>query len=187
MNGSDHIRLAYEAILAGDFERSIECFLKAIALEPGNASYHYKLSITYARSNKLSKAIEHAELAVRLDPDEASYRAHLDNLMAKQYIRQAEACFSHKDNQLHLAIAFTVQAIALDPLALEAYVLQAVAYSKLEEFDRAVLAAKQLLKLDPQHAIGMQLLAENELKWQQYIQLTLSGTISSNSREDGSK
>ncbi|WP_230876148.1 tetratricopeptide repeat protein [Paenibacillus validus] len=61
MDGELAIKKAYESILNHDFEQAIGWFERAIALNPNNASYHYKLSITYARSNKLSKAIRHAE------------------------------------------------------------------------------------------------------------------------------
>ena len=57
MNGENQIQKAYESILGHDFEKAIEWFEKAIAEEPNNAAYHYKLSITFARSNKLIKPL----------------------------------------------------------------------------------------------------------------------------------
>lgn len=174
MDGEAAIKKAYESILKHDFENAIAWFEQAIALNPQSAAYHYKLSITFARSNKLEKAIAHATQAVRLDPEDEHYSFHLQHLQAKQLIVQAEKLFNETDERLRLAIVLLQQAVELDPLSIEGFLLLGIAYSRLEEYSLAVKAVKELLKLDPQHAIGNQLLTDYELRWKQYMNKALN-------------
>ncbi|TVY11642.1 tetratricopeptide repeat protein [Paenibacillus cremeus] len=179
MDGEEAIRKAYESILKHDFEQAIAWFERAIALKPDRAEYHYKLSITYARSNKLEKAIVHAREAVKLDPRDEHYTFHYNHLQAKALLFQAEKLFEETDERLWLAVAFLKQAVELDPLSLEAFLLLSIAYARLQEFSLAIQAVKELLKLDPQHAIGNRLIEEYQLKWRQYMQKAFpSGTLS---------
>ncbi|WP_372814454.1 tetratricopeptide repeat protein [Paenibacillus sp.] len=174
MDGELAIKKAYESILNHDFEQAIGWFERAIALNPNNASYHYKLSITYARSNKLSKAIRHAEQAVKLEPTDEHYTFHLQHLRAKALLVEAEKLFEESDERLWLAVALVKQAVENDPLSLEAYLLLGIAYARLDEYSLAIGAVKELLKLDPGHSIGNRLLSEYEHKWKQYMRRTSS-------------
>ncbi len=168
MNGEKEIQKAYKSILDHDFEQAIEHFEQAIAKEPDNAAYHYKLSITYARSHKLDKAIEAAERACELDPKLDDYRFHLQNLQAKQLISQAEAFFDDSV-QLHMAITLLKQAIELDPLAVDAYLLMGMAYHGLGEYSRAIQSLHDALKLEPNHTIASKLLREVQQEFKAYF------------------
>ncbi|OXM88042.1 tetratricopeptide repeat protein [Paenibacillus rigui] len=169
MDGEGLIKKAYEAILNNDFEQAIEWFERAIAMNPDNATFHYKLSITYSRSNKLHKAIHHATQAMKLDPEEDHYIFHLQHLQARQTIRQAEKYFNGSEEQLWMAVALLKQAIMLDSLSWEAYLMLGLAYSRLKEYSQAIQAIRELLKLDPEHEIGRQLLDEYQLKLKQLL------------------
>lgn len=151
MEGEAFIKKAYHAILRSDFEQATEWFEKAIERDPENASYHYKLSITCARSSRLAKALEHAKEAVRLAPDEPSYRLHLQTLQAKERVAQAEAALAQGSGQLYLAVALLEEAVRLDPLSVDAYLLLGVANASLSEYPEAVQAMKEVLKLNPLH------------------------------------
>lgn len=164
MNGKQKIQKAYEAILNHDFEQAIDWFEQAINLEPNNAAYHYKLSITYARSNKLTLALKHAEQARQIDSSKDEYRFHLKHLKAKQLIYKAERYFDHTEAHLRIAISLLQQARTMDPLAAEAFLLMGLAYAELKEFDRASAAINEVLKLDPQHDIAKKLILEYESK-----------------------
>ncbi|MFH5184716.1 tetratricopeptide repeat protein [Paenibacillus sp. TAB 01] len=170
MDGDALIKKAYEAILNSDFEQAIEWFERAIAMNPNNAAFHYKLSITYSRSNKLRKAVEHATQAVRLDPEEDHYIFHLQHLQARQTIRQAEKFFHGSEDQLWMAVALLKQAIMLDSLSWEAFLMLGLAYSRLKEYSQAIQAIRELLRLDPEHEIGRQLLEEYQNHLKQYMQ-----------------
>jgi tetratricopeptide (TPR) repeat protein len=159
MNGGEAIKKAYEAILRSDFEQAILWFEEAIAFEPGNAAYHYRLSITCARSNRLTVALNHAKEAVRLAPEEVSYRFHYEHLQAKERVVQAEAALQLGEAQLYLAVALLKDAVRLDPLSVEARLLLGYANGELEEFGEAISVLKEASKLDPQHE-GVQRLLE---------------------------
>ncbi|MCR8634495.1 MULTISPECIES: tetratricopeptide repeat protein [Paenibacillus] len=169
MDGEEQIKKAYESILMHDFEQAIEWFEQAIAIAPDNAAFHYKLSITYARSNKLGKAIEHAKEAVRLEPFEEHYRFHIQHLRAKELILQAQYYFDEPEQRIWMAVTLLQEAIKLDSLSSEAFLLLGLAYSRLKEYSQAIRAIKELLVLDPQHEIGNQLLAEYQLMLKQYM------------------
>jgi tetratricopeptide (TPR) repeat protein len=170
MDGEEELKKAYESILMNDFEQAVEWFQQAIAIDPDNAAFHFKLSITYARSNKLGKAVEHAKRAVRLEPYEEQFNFHLQYLQAKELIQQAEKYFEEPEQQLRMAIVLLKRAIALDSLSTEAFLLLGLAYDRLMEYDQAIQAVKELLKLDPQHEIGNRLFTEYRQKLKQYMQ-----------------
>ncbi|ULL15592.1 tetratricopeptide repeat protein [Paenibacillus sp. H1-7] len=170
MDGKELVKKAYEAILSNDFEQAIVWFEQAIAMEPDNAAFHYRLSITYARSNKLSKAIEHATQAIQLEPEEEHFRYHLQHLRAKEIIQQAEKYINESEGQVWMAISLLKQAVALDSLSSEAFLLLGIAYSIAKEYSLAIQAIRELLKLDPQHEIGIQLFEEYRMRLKQYMQ-----------------
>lgn len=151
MNGDAYIKKAYQAILRSDFENAVLWFEKAIRAEPDNAAFHYKLSITCARSNRLAKALEHARTANRLSPDELSYELHLRRLEARERIHQAESAFSQESVQLYMAVALLKEAIRLDPLSADAYLLLGIAHAAQEDYPEAIGAMKEVLKLNPHH------------------------------------
>ncbi|NOU97526.1 tetratricopeptide repeat protein [Paenibacillus sp. LMG 31456] len=169
MDGEEQIKKAYESILMHDFEQAVEWFEQAIAIAPDNAAYHYKLSITYARSNKLNKAIEHAKEAVKLEPDEEHYRFHFQHLQAKELIQQAQNFIDEPEERSWMAVTLLREAIKLDSLSSDAFLLLGLAYSRLKEYSQAIRAIKELLILDPQHEIGNQLLTEYQLMLRQYM------------------
>lgn len=169
MDGEEEIKRAYESILRSDFEQAINWFEQAIALEPDNAAYHYKLSITCARSNRLFRAIEHAESAVRLEPDNDTYRYHLRHLNARELVGKAQRCFDRNQDQLYLAAAYLKQAVSLDPLNVNAFLLLALAHAGLEEYDGAIRALNELLKLNPQHESARRLLDDYTEQWNHYL------------------
>jgi tetratricopeptide (TPR) repeat protein len=170
MDGEKELQKAYKSILDHDFEKAIEWFEQAVERDPDNAANHYKLSITYGRSNKLAKALEHAGRALELAPDHEPYRFHVQNLLAKEKAAQAQKCLEEGRDQLFMAVSLLRDAVSLDALCTEAYLLLAVAYAELDENFRAVQTLWELLKLDPQNAEAMKLLKQLQSKMKQYIE-----------------
>ena len=152
MEDNPNILKAYEAILKSDFEQAIHWFEQAIVEEPNNASYHYRLSISFARSNKLTKAIEHAERAYELDASVDHYRLHWNTLIARQLLHKADEQLSQSEEVLnHETIEMLKRATELDPLSVEALLILAVAYERGGRLQEALTALRDALKLDPQH------------------------------------
>jgi tetratricopeptide (TPR) repeat protein len=168
MDGEFEIKKAYASILESDFERAIDWFERAVRLDPDNAAYHYKLSVTYARSNKLTRAIEHARSAMKLEPGNDAYKFHADALEAKQLMQGAEKHINGK-TEPHIAVEMLKRAILLDPLLIEAFLLLAVAYGELDEFGFALQSAQNAVKLDPQHAEANRLVEEFKYKLKRYL------------------
>lgn len=164
MKGYHKLRKAYQAILNSDFEQAAFWFEKAIESEPDNADYHYRLSITYSRSNKLSKALEHAEAAARLDPEKELYRLQVATLQARELVVQAEKSLEGKTAQPLLAIALLRQAVSLDPLSVEAFLLLGVSSASASDYAQAVQALHEALRLDPQQESALSLLPVYERK-----------------------
>lgn len=160
MSGEPNIRKAYQAILQHDFELAIDHFEQAIQQEPDNAAYYYRLSITCARSGKLAKALTYADQACRLDGDHPAYRYHLQNLRSKQNVQRAELFIDTLSGGAAQALPLLLEAIELDPLSIEAHLLLSIVYMELQDHHKAVEAARDALKLEPQHVGASNLLKQ---------------------------
>ncbi|MDD9267670.1 tetratricopeptide repeat protein [Paenibacillus sp. GCM10023248] len=164
MNGEDQIQKAYESILVQDFDKAIEWFEKAIAAEPNNAAYHYKLSITFARSNKLMQAIEHATRAAQLEEDNEAYRYHVQVLHARELVEKAQKALTTETEHAERAIFLLKEAIVLDPLAIEAYLILGEAFAFRQDYGRAYQTVLEALRLEPNHEQAKQQAARYQQK-----------------------
>lgn len=160
MPGEAFVKQAYEAILAGDFERAIRAFEQAIAAEPANPAYHHKCSITCLRSAQWPKALRHAQEAVRLAPANADYRYHLASVEARIAAEEAKHELASADPDFDAVIERLCQALDRDPLLDEAYLLLAAAYGALGRFGDAAAAAREALQLNPAHGEAKRLFAD---------------------------
>ncbi|OGX61773.1 MAG: hypothetical protein A2189_06975, partial [Paenibacillus sp. RIFOXYA1_FULL_44_5] len=133
---------------------------QAIELESDNASYHYKLSITYGRSGRLSKAIQHAKQAVHLQQNQV-HLLHLNNLLALELVQEAEKNIQEgSESSYYMAVSLAAKAAELDPLSTEALLVLALAYAGTQEYNQAMQTLRELLKLDPHHESAQHLLQE---------------------------
>lgn len=151
------IQKAYQAILDSDFEQAIEWFERAIDLDPDNAVYHFKLSITYMRSNKLEQALTHAEKALQLDDGNEQYMQHIHNIRARQQTAAVQKMLAGRPDQTEMAINGLKQAVEMDPLYADAYILLAALYDEISHESEAIHVLNEGLKLDPQHEDALQL------------------------------
>lgn len=170
MSGEKEVQKAYESILGQHFEQAVEWFQKAIELEPDNADYHYKLSITYARSGKIKDALLHAERAQALCPSEPAYDAHVRMLRAKELSITAERWIVQGENGCHMAVAYLRQALQMDPLQEGAYILLAAAHAGTKDYREAITVLKDLLQLDPEHEAAPALLEQYQRKLSNYLE-----------------
>lgn len=157
MDGKAHIKRAYEAILSQDFELAIAAFEQAIHHEPNNADYHYKLSVTLARSNRLAQALQHAMAACDLARGHKEYLLHWQHLRAKELTIKAKQLIVPQEVNFMYAISLLKKATKLDPLLTEAWLYMGIAYGRLKEYEKAWLAMQDVLRLDPQHTVALEL------------------------------
>ncbi|CAM4217829.1 tetratricopeptide repeat protein [Paenibacillus tarimensis] len=160
MDGGQCVKKAYESILHGDYELAEHWFEQAVASQPFNPAYHHKCSITCLRNGKLDKALHYAEEAVRLEPHNDEWRFHLNTVRAQMLLKESAAILSADLPDYGIAIARLREAIELDPLLDEGYLMLAAAYGTLRMYDEAALCAKEALKLNPQHAGARRLFAD---------------------------
>ncbi|WP_274364621.1 tetratricopeptide repeat protein [Paenibacillus thermotolerans] len=170
MGGERELQKAYEHILMQHFEGAVEWFLKAIEQDPDNPDYHYKLSITYARSNKISEALKHARTAKRLSPGQSEYDVHLRMLEAKELVLQAERHLNRGKDGCLLAAALLRQALTLNPVDENAYMLMAGAFAGVEDYREAIQTLQELLRLDPEHKAAKELLDQYKIKLAAYLE-----------------
>jgi Flp pilus assembly protein TadD len=170
VSGEKELQKAYESILGQHFEEAVEWFHKAIKQDPGNADYHYKLSITYARSGRLDEALVHAKEAKRLQPAKAEYDNQLRTLQSKQLCQQAERLMERGADHDWLAVSQLREALKLDPLEEAGYLLLAAAYVRLREFKDAIATLRELLELDPGHRTARVMLDEYKQLFMDYLE-----------------
>jgi len=160
MDGETCLRQANEAILQGDFESAIFWFGQAIAIEPENAAYHYRGSVTCARSGKLTQAMTYALRAVELNPDEPSYQLNLRMIMSRKKILDARQLLSLPSPDIELSIAHLKDASQLDPLSAEARLMLGILYRLQRNYKLALDSLQDALQLEPQLEEAKRLLHE---------------------------
>ncbi|MFC4777592.1 tetratricopeptide repeat protein [Paenibacillus sp. GCM10023252] len=160
MNGEDCLKKAYEFILNSDFEGAILWFEQAIAADPSKAHYHYRASISCARSGKWAKAEQYAVQALQLDPEHGEYVYHLQTVKAKLLQGEAELLLAKQPPMLLEAIEMLKESTELDPLNLEAYYMLGVACFTIGQLDEAAAYAREAIRLDPGHTAARRLFAD---------------------------
>jgi len=164
MEGDDCLKQAYGCILQSDFEGAILWFERAIAAEPDNASYYYKCSISYGRSGKWDRALHYAVKAVELDPEQRAHVYQLRTVQASLLLLKARQALGHQPAQTAEAVQSLQEAVELDPLSFEAYVLLAEAYAKLNKLDEGVRCALEAIRLNPSDESARTLFADMSRK-----------------------
>lgn len=155
--GKEFIKEAYRAIFQKDYKKAIELFKKAISRDSNNASYYYKLSITYARNNNLSEALQMIQQAIRLCPEDRVYQQHRQFLKGRKLAKDAFAKIENGEN-LTVILPLLEQSIELDPINTQSRLLYAWLLKKEGKVAEAAHALKELLALDPCHREAKELL-----------------------------
>jgi len=155
--GKEFINEAYRAIFEKDYQKAIEMFNKAIQLDSTNASYFYKLSVTYARNNSLDDALSAMEKALELRPDCLQYRQHFEMLKARK-LSQKALSYAEMGNRDQDALIILEQAVVLDPLNTQVKLLLAFLLERNGKQKEALQTLYDLLALDPFHKEALELL-----------------------------
>jgi hypothetical protein len=97
------------------------------------------------------------------------YRAHLQRLEAQSYLRQAETYYDGTADSLFVVIYLLRQAIKLDPITIESYLLLTESYGGLEEYFLALQTAKEAVRLDPENELAQEMLYKYKRKLQEHL------------------
>ncbi|MFV9510672.1 tetratricopeptide repeat protein [Tepidibacillus sp. LV47] len=155
-SGRSYIKAAYDAIFQNDFQKAIELFKQAIRCEPNNASYYYRLSITYDRSGFMKKAIETAKKACELEPENQGYRYHLQILQSKNLVYVAADLMRHNIFTKEIK-EILIQAKKLDPLNIGAYLLLGIFYGETNALHLSLKEFNSVFYIQPYHLQAKQL------------------------------
>ncbi|TCS84156.1 tetratricopeptide repeat protein [Tepidibacillus fermentans] len=154
--GRSYIDAAYDAIFQNDFHKAIELFKQAIRCEPNNASYYYRLSITYDRSGFMKKAIETAKKASELEPENQNYRYHLQILQSKNLVLVA-VDLMRRNIFTKETKGMLLQAKKLDPLNIDAYLLLGIFYGETNALELSLKEFNSIFFIQPYHLQAKQL------------------------------
>lgn len=119
-----------------EFKEAIDCFNKAIELNPDSSETYYKLGSTYYEMQEFDEAINFLEMAIELNPD--SSKAHY-GLGSTHYEKQ----------EFYEAINCLEEAIKLNSNYPEAYYKLGSIYYDNGKFDEAINYLKEAIKLKP--------------------------------------
>ena len=142
MNNDEAIRLAKQGnqhFAAGEFDLAIECYNKAIALDPEDAEAFYNRGLAYDKKGEFDLAIQDFDQAIALNPEDA-----------KAFYNRGVAY--NKKGEFDRAIEDFNQAIALNPEYAKAFYNRGLAYIDKGEFDRAIEDFDQAIALNPEDA-----------------------------------
>ena len=128
--------LAFENM--GQFEKAIEDFDRAIALDPYFRDAFLNRGTAFENIGRFDSAIENFDRAIALSP---SYEAHFNRGITFE-----------KTGQFAKAIADYDNAIALDPSRYEAYIAAGRSQGKNGSFDKAIEYFSRAIAINPMHA-----------------------------------
>jgi tetratricopeptide (TPR) repeat protein len=169
MDGETCLRQAYDAVFQGDFESAMFWFGQAIAIEPENAAFYYKGSITCARSGRISLALEYASKAVELSPDDPAYQLNLRTITARQRIIDARNLLSQPSPDFEKSMELLKEAAYFDPLSAEARLLLGFVYRMQGDYRLALEYLRDALQLEPGHEDAKRLLHEVRAERRRYL------------------
>jgi len=121
------------------YERAIEDFSKAIALNPDDAEAYYNRGIAYAKLNKYERAIKDYDETIKLNPN---YAAAYNNRGAAYA----------KLNKYERAIKDYDETIKLNPNYAAAYNNRGAAYAESNQHERAIKDYDRAIELNSNYA-----------------------------------
>ncbi|MCW6049624.1 tetratricopeptide repeat protein [Lyngbya sp. CCAP 1446/10] len=169
----------------GNFAGAIECYQRAIAIDPNYAAAHSNLGVVKQQSGRLTEAIAHYQQALEIDGNLAETASNLGSALAEagetaqaiaQYQRAlslnpncAEAMINlgllrEEEGKVAEACSLYQQAIQVNPDCAAAYFNLGIALEKQGEetgadYDRAIANYERAIELDPNYLDALHNLA----------------------------
>ncbi len=169
----DYNKQGYAYYYNGEqYEEAIECFGKAIQIQPDNAMFYYNRGASYSACEKYKKALLDYNEAIRLDSQhvETYYNRGIAHYMLKEYDKALadfdmaikfnpqysyaynNRGFIHEERaEYGSAILDYTLSTKFDSQNVEAYVNRGNVYRKLGEYEKALSDYNVALNLNPQH------------------------------------
>jgi tetratricopeptide (TPR) repeat protein len=127
----------------GETEKAIECYKKAIWIDPVNAEAHYNLGNTYLAQERSAEAAGEYQKAIKAKPE---YSKAFGNLgVALSWMGRTDE-----------GIENFRRAAELDPNNIEAYFNLASALADKGLFDEAIAEYEKVLKMDPNNPVVLE-------------------------------
>ena len=133
----NHRGVAYHA--KGDYDRAINDYTQAIALDPNYAVAYNNRGLAYTSNDNNDRAINDYTQAIMLDPR-----------YAQAYTNRGVAY--HAKGDYDRAISDYTQAISLNPRYVKAYIDRGAAYQVKGDYDLAIVDYTQAILFDPRFA-----------------------------------
>lgn len=123
------------AMEVGFYNVAIECFEKAIAIDPNDSRSHLKMGIVYSKKGKKKEAISYFKKTIAINPELAKAHYHLGVIYAEE-------------GKLKGAISELRKVVAINPDDREAHQKLGVAYDKKGMFNEAISEYKKTLSMN---------------------------------------
>jgi protein O-GlcNAc transferase len=140
----------------GGYHEAIDCFLKAIEMEPANADFHHNLGVAHQETGALEKAISCYRQAVQQNPDLAEAHFNLGNALRIQNGVNDEVIAAYRS------------ALAIRPDYIDASFNLAKTFDELERTEEAIASYAHTLVLDPDFVDAHNSMGNSYLKMGQY-------------------
>ena len=140
---TQYFQQGQQAVAAGQLEKAVTLYKKAIEVNPNLALYHQSLGDILAQIGKWEEAATVYEKAIELKPNSAFYHYNLGNIQVKQ-------------GQLEQAIASYSQTIKINPNFSEFYISLGVALVQKGLLYEAIANFQKAISLEPKSSIAHQ-------------------------------
>lgn len=132
-------------VKSGQWDKAVIAYKKAIELDPNYQTAYANLGVVYYQQGKFDLAVSQYQKAIELDPDDIEVAYNLGAL----YLQQAVSSGDQPDeDKLQQAVAQLEQINQHAPQLAEPYFSLGVAYTILNEPERAIRAFETFLEYD---------------------------------------
>ncbi len=142
---TSHYNLGTALLQSGDFEAAEASLRRSIELDPNYGEALSNLGLLLASRDRVDEARTYFQRAVEAEPENP---VALGNLGA----------FNLNAGNLDDAVALLSRAVEADPAYVDGLANLALAFFRLEQYERARTYAERVLRLDPQNQLARQIL-----------------------------
>ena len=147
----DELRAQASAMRSTNVEKSVELFLKVIAIRPDDAGAHGRLGTLYAQLGEREKAVSYLKQVAELDPDD-------------QYGLSMLGWLSYLDKNFEDAAEYYRRADAIEPYSSKINFLWGSSLARIGRNEGAVERLQESIKSDPKNLDAMRELIDVKMR-----------------------